>query len=76
MNKEEIIAQVANDVLNSMNISQILNVLRSYSVETANDYVDGLDEEGIKDLEEKIQAAKAEIDKNREGSNLEIKAGT
>ncbi len=66
MNKEEIIAQVANDVLINMNINQVLNVLRAYSVETANDYVNNLDEKGLKELEEKINTAKAEIKKNAE----------
>jgi len=62
MDKEEIITHVANDILNTMNIGQIVNALREHSVQRALAYYDGLNEDEQKELTDKILAAKAQAE--------------
>ncbi len=58
MDKDEIITQVANDILNKLNIGQIVNVLRAYSIEQAQGYYQGLSDDERSELTEKITEAK------------------
>lgn len=58
MDKDEIITQVANDILNTLNIGQIVNIIRENSVERALAYYDSLNEEQMAELINKIKAAK------------------
>ena len=62
MDKEEIITHVANDILNTMNIGQIVNALREHSVQKALAYYEGLNEDEQKELTDKILAAKAQAE--------------
>jgi hypothetical protein len=45
MDKDEIVATIANDMLNKFNISQIINVLRSHAIAQANQYYDNLSDQ-------------------------------
>lgn len=54
MDKNEIILEIANDILNRLNIGQIVNVLRDHSLNQANVYYDSLSEEDKNKLEEQI----------------------
>lgn len=62
MDKEEIITQVANDILNTLNIGQIVNIAREHSVKRALEYYENLTEEERAELEKRILAAKAELE--------------
>lgn len=62
MEKEEIITQVANDILNTLNIGQIVNIAREHSVKRALEYYENLTEEERAELERRILAAKAELE--------------
>jgi hypothetical protein len=62
MEKEEIITQVANDILNTLNIGQIVNIAREHSVKRALEYYENLTEEERAELEKRILAAKAELE--------------
>lgn len=62
MEKEEIITQVANDILNTLNIGQIVNIAREHSVNRALEYYENLTEEERTELEKRILAAKAELE--------------
>ena len=59
MDKDKVVAQVANDILNNWNISQIVNVLRQSAINQAASYYDGISDEERKDLENKILEAEA-----------------
>jgi|TARA_Y100000289_G_scaffold19707_1_gene19046 septum formation inhibitor MinC len=54
MDKNEVVLEIANDILNSLNIGQIVNVLRDHSLNQANAYYDGLSDEQRSEIEEKI----------------------
>jgi len=62
MDKEEIITQVANDILNTLNIGQIVNIAREHSIKRALEYYENLTEEERAELERRILAAKAELE--------------
>lgn len=62
MEKEEIITQVANDILNTLNIGQIVNIAREHSIKRALEYYENLTEEERAELEKRILAAKAELE--------------
>jgi len=66
MEKDEIIAQIANDILNTLNIGQIVNIAREHSVRRALEYYENLTEKERAELEKRILAAKAEIEANEE----------
>jgi hypothetical protein len=66
MEKDEIIAHVANDILNGLNIAQIVNITRDFSLQKAGAYYDGLSVEEREELEKRILAAKAEVEANEE----------
>ena len=71
MDKEEIITHVANDILNTMNIGQIVNALREHSVQRALAYYEGLNEDEQKELTDKILAAKAQAEAAPEVEEVE-----
>ncbi len=54
MTKEEIITHVGNDIVASLNLPQIINIIQEHAVQKAMIYYDGLDEGGRKELESKI----------------------
>lgn len=58
MDNNEIIIQVANDILNSLNIGQIVNVLRDHSLAKAKEYYAGLSEADKQALVERLKEAK------------------
>lgn len=60
MDKDEIITQVANDILNTLNMAQIVNVVREHAVNRASDYYENLTDDQKKELEQKIIEAKKE----------------
>ena len=62
MEKDEIIAQIANDILNTLNIGQIVNIAREHSIKRALEYYENLTEEEHAELERRILAAKAELE--------------
>ena len=62
MDKEEIITQVANDILNTLNIGQIVNIAREHSIKRALEYYENLTEKERAELEKRILAAKAELE--------------
>jgi len=62
MEKDEIIAQIANDILNTLNIGQIVNIAREHSVRRALEYYENLTEKERAELEKRILAAKAELE--------------
>jgi len=62
MDKDEIITQVANDILNTLNIGQIVNIAREHSIKRALEYYENLTEEERAELERRILAAKAELE--------------
>ena len=64
MEKEEIIAHVANDILNGLNIAQIVNITRDFSLQKAGAYYEGLSVEEREELEKRLIAAKAEAESN------------
>lgn len=63
MDKQQIIIRIANDMLNSLNISQIVQIARDFSLVKAEDYYDNLPDEEKKKLEEKLTAELAELEK-------------
>jgi len=71
MDKEEIITHVANDILNTMNIGQIVNALREHSVQRALAYYEGLNEDEQKELTDKILAAKAQAEEASDTEEVE-----
>lgn len=78
MDKNEVISQIANDILNSLNISNIINVLRDHSIGRATSYYEGLSDEERSELVNRILAAKAESEKNQtesEEAKTEVVAG-
>jgi hypothetical protein len=64
MEKDEIIAHVANDILNGLNIAQIVNITRDFSLQKAGAYYEGLSVEEREELEKRLIAAKAEVESN------------
>jgi len=62
MDKDEIITQVANDILNTLNIGQIVNIAREHSIKRALEYYENLTEKERAELEKRILAAKAELE--------------
>ena len=71
MDKEEIITHVANDILNTMNIGQIVNALREHSVQRALAYYEGLNEDEQKELTDKILAAKAQAEADPDAEEVD-----
>tara|TARA_X000001036_G_scaffold300940_2_gene280039 strand:- start:13650 stop:13904 length:255 start_codon:yes stop_codon:yes gene_type:complete len=71
MDKEEIITQVASDILNNLKINQIINILKEDSVQKALSYYEGLSEEEQKELGEKITAARDEAIKQQEAAQAQ-----
>jgi Mg/Co/Ni transporter MgtE len=65
MDKNEVISQIANDILNSLNITNIINVLREHSINRATSYYDELPDEEKSELVNRILAAKAEAEKKQ-----------
>lgn len=76
MEKEEIIQHVANDILNGLNIVQIVNVARDFSLQRAGAYYEGLSAEEQEELEKRLIAAKAEIESNEESGAESVGAPT
>ena len=77
MDKNEIIIHVANDILNSLNIGQIVNVLRDHSVSQAHEHYDNLSDEERKDIENRIIEAKEKAEeaakaKEEKAEDLEV----
>lgn len=77
MDKNEIIIHVANDILNSLNIGQIVNVLRDHSVSQAHEYYDNLSNEEREDIENRITEAKEKAEeaakaKEEKAEDLEV----
>jgi hypothetical protein len=62
MDKDKVIAQVANDILNNWNLGQIVNVLRQGAINQATSYYEGLSDEDKSQLVNKILAAEAEAE--------------
>lgn len=62
MNKDEIITQVANDILNTLNMAQIVNVVREHAVNKASAYYENLTDDQKAELEQKIIEAKKEYE--------------
>ena len=60
MDKDEIIGHVANDILNSWNIGQIVTILRENAISSAVNYYEGLNEADREELKEKVIAAKTQ----------------
>ena len=60
MEKDEIIGHVANDILNSWNIGQIVTIIRENAIGSAVNYYEGLSEEDREKLKEKVIAAKTQ----------------
>ena len=54
--KEQIIIKIANEMLNSLNITQLVQIARDYSLVRAEDYYGNLSKEERKELEEKLAA--------------------
>mgnify|MGYP001294100796 CR=1 FL=1 len=71
MDKEEIITQVASDILNNLKINQMINILKEDSVQKALSYYEGLKEEEQKELGEKIAAARDEAIKQQEAAQTQ-----
>ena len=65
MDKNEVISQIANDILNSLNITNIINLLREHSINRATSYYDELPDEEKSELVNRILAAKAEAEKKQ-----------
>ena len=77
MDKNEIIIHVANDILNSLNIGQIVNVLRNHSVSQAHEYYDNLSDGEREDVENRITEAKEKAEeaakaKEEKAEDLEV----
>lgn len=66
MDKDKVIAQVANDILNNWNLGQIVNVLRQGAINQATSYYEGLSDEDKSQLVNKILAAEAEAEAPQE----------
>ncbi len=66
MNKDEVIIQVANDILSKMNINQIVNAARDSAVAQANIYYEGLSDEEKSQLVNQILAAKTQAEAKTE----------
>lgn len=62
MDKDEIITQVANDILNTLNMAQIVNVVREHAVSKASAYYENLTDDQKAELEQKIIEAKKEYE--------------
>lgn len=71
MNKDEVIIQVANDILSKMNINQIVNAARDSAVRQANVYYEGLSDEQKTHLVNEILAAKAKAEGKSEEKSEE-----
>ncbi len=71
MDKEEIITQVASDILNNLKINQMINILKEDSVQKALSYYEGLKEEEQKELGEKIAAARDEAINQQEAAQTQ-----
>ena len=68
MNKEELLFKVANGILTGLRTNEILDILKNHSLFQAERYYDDLNEEGRKELEERVIAADAEIAANVEAA--------
>lgn len=68
MTKEEIITHVGNDIVASLNLPQIINIIQEHAVQKAMAYYDGLNEEGRKELESKIIEVQKVIKESQEQS--------
>lgn len=71
MDRNEIIVQVANDILNRLNIGQIVNVLRDHSVNQANAYYDNLSDEEKTNLSNQLIEAKKQAEEAAEKASEE-----
>jgi len=57
MKKEELIMNIAADMLNGLNIHQIVQIARDFSLLKAEEYYDNLSEEQMTDLKARFTAA-------------------
>jgi uncharacterized membrane protein YukC len=72
MNKDEVITEVANDILNRLNIGQIVNVLREFSMQQATEHYESLSDDQRLDLTERIE--KSIEDRNQKRNEQEEEA--
>lgn len=72
MNKDEVITEVANDILNRLNIGQIVNVLREFSMQQATEHYESLSDDQRSDLTERIE--KSIEDRNQKRNEQEEEA--
>lgn len=74
MDKNEVISQIANDILNSLNITNIINLLREHSINRAKSYYDELPDEEKSELVNRILTAKTEAEKQQAETEEAAKA--
>ena len=74
MDKNEVISQIANDILNSLNITNIINLLREHSINRATSYYDKLPDEEKSELVNRILTAKTEAEKKQAETEEAAKA--
>jgi|TARA_B110000305_G_C19441149_1_gene641936 Mg/Co/Ni transporter MgtE len=74
MDKNEVISQIANDILNSLNITNIINLLREHSINRATSYYDNLPDEEKSELVNRILTAKTEAEKKQAETEEAAKA--
>jgi hypothetical protein len=66
MDKQEIVTQVANDILHKMNINEIVNVARGFAIQKAEEYYASLTDDQRSDIEAQILEAKQTAQKQNE----------
>lgn len=66
MDKQEIVTQVANDILHKMNINEVVNVARGFAIQKAEEYYASLTDDQRSDLEAQILEAKEAAQKQKQ----------
>ena len=74
MDKDEVITQVANDILNKLNIGQIVNVVRQFSMQQAEEYYNSLPDDQRSELESRIAEAKEKAQQSSQEQESEQEA--
>ncbi len=71
MDKEQVIAHLANDMINGLNIHQIVSIIRQFAVEKAGEYYDDLSQDQIDDLIARFAAQQDALNKAEEAQEQE-----
>lgn len=72
MKKEDLILEIATDMLNGFNIHQLVQVARDFSLLKAEEYYENLTEDQIAELKARFTAARQEGQERQEEESEKV----